>query len=70
MAWKLWVRGLIAAVVSASSNALALWTVDPFTFNFEDGLLKMGKVALVSGLIGAVLYLKKHPDPWKEWRDN
>lgn len=66
MNWRLWGRGLLAAMISSAVNSLAVWTVDPHDFNFGDGLLNMGKVALVSALIGGVLYLKEHPDPWAD----
>lgn len=63
MAWKLWLRGLLAAFVSSAANSLAVWTIDPADFNLETGLVKIAKVALVSGLIGGALYLKQHPTP-------
>lgn len=68
MNWKLWGRGLLAAFVSGAANSLAVWTIDSKDFNFEAGLLNMGKLVLVSGLIGAGLYLKTHPLPnWPEF---
>ena len=66
MAWKLWLRGLIAAVINGASSTLAVMVIDPLDFNLETGLLKLGKVAFVSGLMGAFIYLKQHPDPWDE----
>jgi hypothetical protein len=65
MNWKLWSRGLIAAVLSAIANSVTVIIVDPTTFNlFQGGAAKLGQVALVSALVGAALYLKQHPDPW------
>jgi hypothetical protein len=66
MAFRLWLRGLLAAFVGAAATALSAWVIDPQDFNLETGLIRLGKIALVSGLMGAVLYLKKHPDPFKE----
>lgn len=66
MAWRLWVRGLVAAVINGASSSLAVMTIDPADFNLETGAAKLGKVALVSGLMGAFIYLKQHPDPWDD----
>jgi hypothetical protein len=68
MNWKLWGRGLIAAVIAAIGNSIAVVIVDPATFNlFQGGAAKLGQVALVFALMGAGLYLKEHPDPWGEF---
>lgn len=67
MAWKLWLRGLFAAVISGASTGVTLIAVDPMDFNMETaGLVRLGKVATVMAAVGAALYLKQHPDPWKE----
>lgn len=67
MNWKLWGRGLVAAILSALGNSVAVVVVDPKTFNlFQGGASELGKVAMVFALMGAALYLKEHPDPWKE----
>jgi hypothetical protein len=66
MAWKHWLRGLLAAIIGGASSAVTLIVVDPLDFNFEAGLVRLGKVAVVMALVGAALYLKTHPDPWKE----
>jgi hypothetical protein len=59
----LWVRGLVAAVVSAAANSVTVMVVEPMHFNLNEGLGKVGQVALVSALVGAALYLKEHPVP-------
>lgn len=66
MAFRLWLRGLLAAFLGAAATAISAWAIDPKDFNLETGLIRLGKIALVSGLMGAALYLKKHPDPFKE----
>lgn len=66
MNWKMWARGLVAAVIAAVSNSVVVVIVDPTTFNlFQGGASALGQVAAVSALVGAALYLKEHPDPWK-----
>lgn len=65
-AWKdigLWARGLLGAFIQGSSTVFATMVVDPDTFNIETGLAKVGWVALVSGIIGAALFLQKKPLP-------
>ena len=67
MNWKLWGRGLLAAILSAIANSVTVIIVDPTTFNlFQGGAAKLGQVALVAALVGAALYMKEHPDPWAE----
>lgn len=67
MNWKLWGRGLLAAVIGGIANSVAVVVVDPTTFNlFQGGATQLGKVALVFALTSAALYLKEHPDPWSD----
>lgn len=61
--WRAWAKGLLAAFISGGSSAIANIAVDPNDFNFDAGLVKLCKVALVSALIGAGLYLKQSPVP-------
>ena len=64
MAWRLWARGLIAAIINSSSAAITIVIVDPQDFSpFNGGLSRLGTVAFVSALFGAALYLKEHPLP-------
>lgn len=71
MRWKVWLKGLAAAAVSgaasgvsagASANMLA-----PETFNMNGGFLMslklMAMTAIISGLGGAILFLKQSPIP-------
>lgn len=60
---SLWLRGLVAAAVGGASSAVTVMIVEPSHFNVEEGLMRVGKVALVSALVGAALYLKQHPVP-------
>lgn len=62
--WRIWLKGLIAAVVSAAANATLLVIVSPAAFNFSHGGLRnLGAVTLASAIVGAALYLKQSPVP-------
>lgn len=68
MNWKLWGRGLIAALIGGIGNSVAVVVVDPTTFNlFQGGATKLAQVALVFALTSGALYLKEHPDPWSDF---
>jgi hypothetical protein len=68
MNWKLWGRGLIAAMVNSIASSIVVVIVDPTKFNlFQGGAIELGQVAVVSALVGAALYLKQHPDPWDDF---
>lgn len=56
---RVWLHGLIAAVIGGLSNAITNIAIDPFTFNFSEGLPKLGQAALISAVVGVALYLKK-----------
>lgn len=61
--WRIWWRGLAAASISGGAQVVANIAADPYTFNFDDGIVALGKAAFVSAVIGALLYLKKSPIP-------
>jgi hypothetical protein len=67
MNWKLWLQGLLAAVISAFSTAatgaIALPTV--FTFN-RIGLINVIKMAAVPAMIAFFTFLKQNPTPQLE----
>ncbi len=58
-----WLRGLVGAFIQSASATVSVMLVDPETFNIETGLGKVGTVALVSGVVGAALFLNKRPLP-------
>lgn len=63
--WKNWSRGAVGAAINSAVSSLALIVVDPSDFNFEAaGLVKLAKMAIVSGLLGAILWMKNHENPW------
>ena len=62
--WKVWVHGLVAAVISAGASGVTLVIVDPGSFNFSaGGLAHLGAVCGVQALIAAAAYLKQSPLP-------
>lgn len=57
-----WLVGLIGAAINVAANSITLMVVDPLKFNlFDGGAAELGKVAVVSAIIGAALYVKTHP---------
>ena len=64
MAWKYWLRGLLAAFIGGAASAITMIAVDPLGFNLSAGLWKLGQVAVVLGITHGLMYLAKHPDPW------
>ena len=70
MNWKemlfsagVWLHGLLGAIIGGAAASIGSMVVDPETFNFGDGLKKMGTVALISGIINGAFYLKGSPVP-------
>lgn len=64
---RVWLYGLVAAVISGAAGAVGVIIVDPKDFNLESGLANVCKVAVVMGLIALANFLKAHPLPeWKE----
>ena len=61
--WKNWVRGLIGAFIQGAATTVSTMIVDPDTFNIQEGLGNVGIIALVSGIVGAALFLQKKPLP-------
>jgi hypothetical protein len=61
---RVYLRGLLAAIIGGAANSVTVMIVDPTNFNlFEGGAVKLGTVALVSAIVSAALYLKEHPLP-------
>ena len=60
----IWIKGLIAALISGMVTALAGVLIDPQSVDFSAaGLKKMGLLALAGAMIGVVGYLKQSPMP-------
>jgi hypothetical protein len=60
---RVWLHGLISALVGGAATSISTIVVAPEQFNLEGGLLNVGKVALVSGIVSAAMYLKQSPLP-------
>ena len=63
MKWQKWLEGLISAIVGGAASSITVILVDPTSFNLNEGIGKLGTVALVSAIVAAALYLKKSPMP-------
>ena len=63
MKFKIWIKGLLSAVIGGVANSIVVMVVDPQSFNLTDGLGKLGIVALASAIFSAANYLKKSPIP-------
>lgn len=65
MRWQLWLKGLIAAIISSAANSISVLIADPRHFDpgTAGGFRNLGIVSLVSAIVGAALYLKQSPVP-------
>jgi len=69
--WRVWLKGLLAAIISGSANgvvtAYSLLGIDSEHFNLNTGLHNVlqvaGSVAVISGFLGAAMYLRQSPVP-------
>jgi hypothetical protein len=63
--WKVWLKGLIAAVIGGIANSITLMITDPLNYNLQDPVqrTKLLWFAVVSAIISAALYLKQSPLP-------
>ena len=64
--WQNWLRGLFSAIIGGAANSITVMIVEPASFNFEEGLGKLGMVALISAIVAAAMFLKQSPLPAKE----
>ncbi len=63
--WRLWLRGLIGAVIGSLGNAVTLMVTDPATYNIFDrgNWTKLGSFCIGSAVVSAGLYIKTHQIP-------
>jgi hypothetical protein len=63
--WTQWLNGVIGGFIGAAANSITVIIVDPekFSPNVAGGWKHLGISILVSGGVGAALYLKQHPTP-------
>ena len=64
--WRNWLKGLISAAIGGAATAITLMGIEPTSFNLQEGIGKLGTVALVNAIISVAMYLKKSPLPSKE----
>ena len=60
---RVWIEGLVAALIGGAANAVTVIVVDPLNFNLGDGLGKLLQVVAVGGLVAAAAFLKQSPIP-------
>lgn len=58
-----WIHGLISALIGGAATSISTVVVAPEQFNLSAGLMNVAKVALVSGIVSAAMYLKQSPLP-------
>lgn len=63
MTWQVWLKGLIAAAISAGANAITATIVAPSAFNFGAQWKQTVTLTLVNGVVAAAAYLAKSPIP-------
>jgi len=62
--WRVWLKGLVAAAISSVANSASVLIADPTHFSPSlAGWKSLGSVILVSGAVGAIMYLKQSPIP-------
>lgn len=64
--FKTWLNGVIGGFIAAGANGITLLIVDPAKFSpgAVGGWKNLGISILVSGAVGAALFLKQNPTPW------
>ena len=67
MNWRTWLQSLLAAAIGGASNATLGAVAMPDTFNFShQGLLNLGKIAVVGAVVPVLTLLKQSPLPGVE----
>lgn len=60
---RVWLEGLVAALIGGAANAVTVIVVDPLNFNLGEGLPKLLQVVAVGALVAAAAFLKQSPIP-------
>ena len=60
---KIWIEGLLAALIGGGANAVTVIIVDPLAFNLGEGLPKLLQVVTVGAIVAAAAFLKQSPIP-------
>ena len=61
---RVWLKGLVSAIISGAAGAVAVMIVDPQHFNVHEGWPDLLLLATVAGVLGGANYLRAHPTPW------
>lgn len=63
--WAKWLEGLIGAFIGAAANTITVLIIDPAKFSpsADGGWRHLGTACLVSGIVGAALFLRQRPTP-------
>lgn len=60
---RVWLEGLVAALIGGAANAVTVIVVDPLNFNLGEGLPKLLQVVAVGAIVAAAAFLKQSPIP-------
>lgn len=60
---KIWIEGLLAALIGGGANAVTVIIVDPLAFNLGEGLPKLLQVVTVGAIVAGAAFLKQSPIP-------
>ena len=63
---RVWLEGLVAALIGGAANAVTVIVVDPLNFNLGEGLPKLLQVVAVGAIVAAAAFLKQSPIPKAE----
>ncbi len=66
---RVWIEGLVAALVGGAANAVTVIVVDPLNFNLGEGLPKLLQVVTVGAIVAAAAFLKQSPIPKAEEKE-
>jgi hypothetical protein len=66
---KIWIEGLLAALIGGGANAVTVIVVDPLNFNLGEGLPKLLQVVAVGAIVAAAAFLKQSPIPKAEEKE-
>ena len=66
---KIWIEGLLAALIGGGANAITVIVVDPLNFNLGEGLPKLLQVVAVGAIVAAAAFLKQSPIPKGEEKE-
>lgn len=60
-----WINGLVGAVIAAGATGITVAIQNPEAYNLQAGKEDLITVIIVNAIVGAALYLKTKPTPFK-----